>query len=59
MDRFAVNKTLRIRYKNIIREHWMIPALLKSSMTREKMFKQKYNRPKDSKAYVDLIKYRK
>jgi len=40
LDRFAPNKTLRIPYINIIREHRMSPALLKSSMTGEKMLKK-------------------
>jgi hypothetical protein len=58
LDRFAAKKTLRIPYRNIIRDHWMTPALLKSSMTREKMFRKSLGKPKDSKAYNNFIKYR-
>jgi len=41
LDRFASNKTVRIPYRNIIREHWMTPALLKLSLAREKMFRKR------------------
>ena len=58
LDWFAPNKTLRIPYRNIIREHLMILALLKSSMTREKTFRKSLGKPKNSKEYINLIKYR-
>jgi len=57
LDWFAPNKTLRIPYRNIIRKHWMILALLKSSMTREKMLRKSLGKPKNSKAYINFIKY--
>ena len=57
LDRFAPNKTLRIPYGNTIREHWMTPALLKSSITRGKMFRKSLGKPKNRKAFINLIKY--
>ena len=58
LDVFAPEKSIKITPKNIIRQPWMTPALLKSSNTKDKLYHKCVGKPKDCMAYSHFIKYR-
>jgi hypothetical protein len=58
LDQFAPEKTITIPYKNILREPWMTPAMLKSSKTRDKMYRKSIGKSKNNPMYIDFIRYR-
>ena len=58
LDRFAPEKSITINPKNVIRHSWMTPALLKSSKTRDKLYRKSLGKAKDNMAYTNFIKYR-
>ena len=58
LDTFSPEKTIKISPKNVLRQSWMTPALLKSSKTKDKMYRKCQGKPKDSIAYTNFVKYR-
>lgn len=63
IDLIAPEKIIKIRHKNKIREKWMTKGLLKSSQTKEKLYKLttcKHRQTIDmqEKSKIDYIKYR-
>ena len=58
LDLHAPVKTVSIPYKAIIREAWMSNGLLKSSRTRDKLYKKCLGKSKKDKIYVQYVTYR-
>lgn len=63
IDLIAPEKVIKIRYKNKIREKWMTKGLLKSSQTKEKLYKltigtHRRSMDQQEKAKVKYIQYR-
>ena len=54
----APEKTIQISYKNILRQPWMTSALLKSSRTKNILFKKCLGKSKESLMYRNFIVYR-
>ena len=58
LDTFSPEKVIKINTKNIIRQPWMTPGLLKSYKTKNKMYRNCIGKSKNSTAYMQFIKYR-
>ncbi len=57
LDQFAPLQTKHISYKNILRQPWMTPALLKSSHQRELLYRRCLGKPKNIHAYTEYTRY--
>ncbi len=55
---FAPEKTVRITKKNFIRQPWMTPALLNSTKTKDRMYRNCLGQPPTSIAYKNFVTYR-
>ncbi len=55
LDLFALEKTVNIPYKNILREPWMTAALLKLSQKRKHLFRLTKGKLKTCNAYIEYI----
>ena len=49
---------MKIPYKNVLRQPWMTTGLLKSSKTRDILFRKCIGKPKQSQSYTNFIRYR-
>ena len=58
LNSHAPEKTIKISYKNILRQPWMTSALLKSSRTKNILFKKCLGKSKESLMYRNFIAYR-
>lgn len=58
VDKHCAIKTVTLSRKNIIREPWMTPAILKSSRTSNRLYKDCHNMSKCHPRYIKFIKYR-
>ena len=59
LNQYVPEKNIRIANKNILREPWMTPAILKSSKTRDKMYHKCIGKPIfKSKIKTDMGNYR-
>ena len=58
IDIYAPEKSMKIKQKDIIRQPWMTPALIKSTNTKDKMYRKCVGKSKDCLASVNFIKYR-
>ena len=58
LDKFAPEKTIHIPYKNITKQPWMTPALLKSAKNRDILFRKSIGKSNTSKQHTYFIKYR-
>ena len=58
IDIYAPEKSMAIKQKDIIRQPWMTPALIKSTNTKDKMYRRCVGKSKDCLASVNFIKYR-
>jgi len=58
LNSFAPEKTKLIHYKNCLHQAWMTPALLKSSKTKDKLFKHCLSKPRNSPSYIKFVQYR-
>ena len=58
LNNFIPEKTIKIPYKNIIRQAWMTKELLQMSITKDKMYRKCINKPKTSLAFANFTKYR-
>ena len=55
LDKFAPEKTIHISYKNIIKQPWMTPALLKSAKNRDILFRKSIGKSNTSKQHTYFI----
>ena len=58
MDTYIPEKTITIPYKNVLKQPWMTSALLKSSKTKDKMYRKCIGKQKDSLSFKNYIRYR-
>ena len=58
LDQQAPVKTIKIRHKSIINESWMTSGLMKSSRTRNKLYKKSIGHNKSHIYYKTYIQYR-
>ena len=54
----APEKTIKLSAKNKLRQPWMTTALLKSSKTKDKLFKHCLNKPADNEKRIKFTEYR-
>ena len=59
LDQQAPVQTVTIRHKSIINESWMTPGLMKSSRTRNTLYKKSIGPAKSHIYYTKYIQYRK
>ena len=58
LNAHAPEKTIQIPYKKILRQTWMTTALLKSSQTKNILFKKCLGKSKENQSYQNFIAYR-
>ena len=58
IDIYAPEKSMKIKQKDIIRQPWMTPALIKSTNAKDQMYRKCVGKSKDCLASVNFIKYR-
>ena len=58
LNAHAPEKTIHIPYKKILRQTWMTTALLKSSQTKNILFKKCLGKSKENQRYQNCIAYR-
>ena len=58
LDVFAPEKTIKIKPKDVIRQPWMTPAILKSSNTKDKLYRKCIGKSRNCMSYVKFINYR-
>ena len=58
LDLFAPEKILTVSTRNILRQGWMTPGLLKSTKTKLQLYKEALGKPKTSNAHIKFTQYR-
>ena len=58
IDKIAPEKTIKLNRKKTAREKWMTKGLLKSSLTKEKLYKKAIKKEKSHSLYCKYIKFR-
>ena len=58
INKYSLEKTVKIPYKRIAREPWMTPGLVKSCTIRDKLYKNSINKEKSHPLYIKYINYR-
>ena len=58
INKFSVEKTIKIPYKKIIREPWMTLGLLKSCINRDKLYKKSINKEKSHPLRIKYATYK-
>ena len=58
INKFSIEKTVKIPYKRIIREPWMTSGLMKSCTIRDKLYKNAIKEEKSHPKHIKYVNYR-